>query len=104
LADPNTSFLAEFGSTKTIDLIPNGSNVSVTKENRLAYIYPISHYHLSKLIKQQSDVFFEGLPQMVDQKWLGYDFFLSPIVLSSVVFIFTFVGDADTVSSLFLSQ
>jgi hypothetical protein len=69
----------------------------VTKENRLTYIYLVSHYRLSKQIKQQSDAFFEGLSQMIDQKWLRYDFlFISSIVLSSVFFCF-FVGDTDGV-------
>ena len=80
-------FSAEFGSTKTVDLIPNGSNIAVTKENRLTYIYPVSHYRLSKQIKQQSDAFFEELSQMIDQKWLRYDFlFLSSNVSSSISF------------------
>ncbi|KIM38451.1 hypothetical protein M413DRAFT_447711 [Hebeloma cylindrosporum] len=65
-----TMAVEEFGSTKAVDLIPNGSNIAVTKENRLTYIYLVSHYRLSKQIKQQSDAFFEGLSQMIDQKWL----------------------------------
>jgi len=51
-------------------LIPDGSNVAVTRENRLQYIYLVSHYRLSKQIKQQSDAFFEGLSEMIDPKWL----------------------------------
>ncbi|KAF8960501.1 HECT-domain-containing protein [Flammula alnicola] len=65
-----TVAVEEFGDTKSIDLIPDGSNVPVTKENRLTYIYLVSHYRLSKQIKQQSDAFFEGLSEMIDQKWL----------------------------------
>ncbi|PPQ89897.1 hypothetical protein CVT25_004840 [Psilocybe cyanescens] len=65
-----TVAIDEFGVTKTVDLIPNGSNVAVTKENRLMYIYLVSHYRLSKQIKLQSDAFFEGLSEMIDQKWL----------------------------------
>ena len=65
-----TRFYSEFGLTKTVDLIPNGSSISVTKENRLTYIYLVSHYRLSKQIKQQSEAFFEGLSEMIDQKWL----------------------------------
>ncbi|KAG8214281.1 HECT-domain-containing protein [Butyriboletus roseoflavus] len=60
----------EFGVAKAVDLIPNGSNVPVTRENRLQYIYLISHYKLSKQIKLQSEAFFEGLSEMVDPKWL----------------------------------
>ncbi|KIJ59650.1 hypothetical protein HYDPIDRAFT_32985 [Hydnomerulius pinastri MD-312] len=60
----------EFGVAKALDLIPNGSNVPVTRENRLQYIYLISHYRLSKQIKLQSEAFFEGLSEMIDPKWL----------------------------------
>ena len=65
--------MSDFGITKTIDLIPNGSNVPVTKENRLQYIQLISHYRLSKQIRKQSDAFFEGLSEMIDHKWLRYN-------------------------------
>lgn len=63
-------FNLEFGVAKAVDLIPNGSNVPVTRENRLQYIYVISHYKLSKQIKLQSEAFFEGLSEMIDPKWL----------------------------------
>ena len=62
----------DFGVAKTVDLIPNGSNVAVIKENRLQYIQFISHYRLSKQIKQQSDAFFDGLSKMIDTNWLRY--------------------------------
>lgn len=62
--------LVEFDVTKTTDLIPNGSNIAVTRENKLQYIYLISHYRLSKQIKLQSEAFFEGLSEMIDPKWL----------------------------------
>lgn len=60
----------EFGVAKVVDLIPNGSNVPVTRENRLRYIYLVSHYRLTKQIKLQSEAFFEGLSVMIDPKWL----------------------------------
>ena len=63
---------SEFGVTKTIDLTPDGSNVAVTRENRLQYIQLVSHYRLSKQIKLQSEAFFEGLLEMIDTKWLRY--------------------------------
>jgi len=65
-----TIAIDEFGANKTIDLIPNGSNVAVTKENRLQYIYLVSHYRLSRQIRLQSDAFFEGLSEIIDDKWL----------------------------------
>ncbi|KZT24637.1 HECT-domain-containing protein [Neolentinus lepideus HHB14362 ss-1] len=60
----------DLGVTKTTELIPNGSNIPVTRENRLQYITLVSHYRLSKQIRLQSEAFFEGLSQMIDTKWL----------------------------------
>ncbi|KAG1780772.1 HECT-domain-containing protein [Suillus placidus] len=65
-----TVAIEEFGIAKAVDLIPDGSNVPVTRENRLQYIYLTSHYRLSKQIKLQSEAFFEGLSDMIDPKWL----------------------------------
>ncbi|KAF7981928.1 hypothetical protein HWV62_30697 [Athelia sp. TMB] len=65
-----TVAIEEFGTTKSIDLIQNGSNIPVTRENRLQYIQFVSHYRLSKQIKLQSEAFFEGLSEMIDTKWL----------------------------------
>ncbi|KAJ7683722.1 hypothetical protein B0H17DRAFT_1073869 [Mycena rosella] len=65
-----TVAIEDFGVTKTVDLIPDGSNIAVTKENRLQYIYLVSHYRLSKQIKLQSEAFFEGLSEIIDHKWL----------------------------------
>ncbi|KAH8114432.1 HECT-domain-containing protein [Phellopilus nigrolimitatus] len=59
-----------FGVAKTIDLIPNGSNTPVTRENRLQYIYLVCHYRLTKQIRPQSEAFFEGLSDMIDPKWI----------------------------------
>ncbi|KAG2082638.1 HECT-domain-containing protein [Suillus cothurnatus] len=65
-----TVAIEEFGVAKAVDLIPDGSNVPVTRENRLQYIHLTSHYRLSKQIKLQSEAFFEGLSDMIDPKWL----------------------------------
>ncbi|PCH39963.1 HECT-domain-containing protein [Wolfiporia cocos MD-104 SS10] len=60
----------EFGVAKTVELIPNGSNIPVSRENRLQYIYLVSHYRLNKQIRRQSEAFFDGLSTMIDPKWL----------------------------------
>ncbi|KAI0284136.1 HECT-domain-containing protein [Russula brevipes] len=60
----------EFGATRTVDLKPNGSNIPITRDNRLEYILRVSHYRLTKQIKQQSGAFFEGLSDMINRKWL----------------------------------
>jgi len=60
----------EFDVAKTIELIINGSNIAVTRENRLQYIYLVSHYRLNTQIRQQSEAFFSGLSDIIDPKWL----------------------------------
>jgi ubiquitin-protein ligase E3 C len=39
----NSLCLADFGISRTIDLIPGGSEIAVTNENRIQYIYLMSH-------------------------------------------------------------
>jgi len=60
----------EFGVAKTIELVPDGSNIPVTRENRLQYIQLVSHYRLSRQIRLQSRAFFEGLSDMIVANWL----------------------------------
>ncbi|KAJ6596287.1 HECT-domain-containing protein [Mycena vulgaris] len=62
--------LDDGGATRTIELLPDGANMPVTKENRLQYIYLISHFRLSRQIKFQSEAFFEGLSEIIDPRWL----------------------------------
>ncbi len=62
--------VTEFGVAKTIELVPDGSNIPVTRENRLQYIQLVSHYRLSRQIRLQSRAFFEGLSDMIDANWL----------------------------------
>ncbi|KAI5118810.1 hypothetical protein M0805_005152 [Coniferiporia weirii] len=60
----------DLGEAKTIDLVPNGSNIPVTRENRLRYIYLVCHYRLTRQIRPQSGAFFDGLSEMIDPKWI----------------------------------
>lgn len=39
---------AECGVVQAIDLEPNGSNIPVTRDNKLKYIPLVSHYRLTK--------------------------------------------------------
>ena len=43
-------------------------------------MYLVAHYKLTKQIKKQSTAFFEGLPEIIDPKWLRYA--LSSLLLS----------------------
>ncbi|KIM91524.1 hypothetical protein PILCRDRAFT_689 [Piloderma croceum F 1598] len=93
----------EFGIAKTLDLIPNGSNVAVTRENRLQYIQLVSHYRLigsgaylrthhvtanvegdSMLNQQEVQILLEGVNSPVDladlRKHTNYDGALAVVV------------------------
>ncbi|ORX33914.1 hypothetical protein BD324DRAFT_665268 [Kockovaella imperatae] len=60
----------EFGQTQTIDLVPGGSDIPVTVENRHEYIQLVCRYKLDKQISAQSRAFFSGLSDIIDSKWL----------------------------------
>ncbi|TIA87455.1 hypothetical protein E3P99_03162 [Wallemia hederae] len=60
----------EFGVTRTIDLIPNGQNVAVTRDNKIQYIHLVSHHRLNTQIEPQCNAFFQGLSSIIDNKWL----------------------------------
>ncbi|KAL1688584.1 hypothetical protein GGG16DRAFT_59659, partial [Schizophyllum commune] len=51
-----TAAVDEFGEAKSVDLIPNGSNIPMTKENR-QYIHLVSHFQLTRQIKQSGAFF-----------------------------------------------
>lgn len=55
---------------KTIELVPDGSNIPVTNQNRLQYIYAVADYKLNKQISKQCRAFFNGLSTIIDIKWL----------------------------------
>lgn len=60
----------ELGERRTSELIPNGANVMVTRENRLAYLYQMTRYRLSTQIEAQCRAFCGGLSDMIDPTWL----------------------------------
>lgn len=60
----------DFGEKHTHELVPHGQNISVTRENRLEYIYRVSHYRLNEQIRQQSEAFLSGLTDIIDLRWL----------------------------------
>jgi ubiquitin-protein ligase E3 C len=55
---------------KTIDLLPNGCDIMVTRENRIQYIYLTAHYKLNLKIHRQCAAFIAGLKEIVDLSWL----------------------------------
>ncbi|WWC68012.1 uncharacterized protein I206_101931 [Kwoniella pini CBS 10737] len=60
----------DLGVKRTIDLVPNGSEIAVTSENRHEYIQLVCKYKLDRQISAQSRAFFNGLSDLIDAKWL----------------------------------
>lgn len=56
--------------SRTIDLIPNGSEVPVTNENRMQYIVLMSNYRLNVQIAQQSKAFERGMFEIIPERFL----------------------------------
>ena len=60
----------EFGVLGDVQLIPHGSNVPVTSENRIRYIFLMANYKLNKRIALQCQAFFRGLSDLINPQWL----------------------------------
>ncbi|KDR68230.1 hypothetical protein GALMADRAFT_78846 [Galerina marginata CBS 339.88] len=65
-----TIIATEESGAKIIDLIPNGSKIAVTRENKLRYINLSASYRLNEQIKAQSEAFVGGLSQSIKPRWL----------------------------------
>ena len=59
------------GQQKTINLLPNGQDIPVTKSNRLKYIHLVCNYKLNSRLAKQSQAFVKGLGDVLDPKWLS---------------------------------
>ena len=60
-----------FGETKTVDLIKNGRNVSVTNVNKLDYVNLITAHRMTDAVKDQLEAFIEGFTKVVDRDIIG---------------------------------
>ena len=73
LADMQMTFSVDrcaFGVVRSVDLIPRGSEIAVTTQNRVRFIYAMSNYYLSEQIKKQSAAFAQGLQSVINPSWL----------------------------------
>jgi ubiquitin-protein ligase E3 C len=68
-----TISIEEFGVSKSIELIPNGSMIPVTKENRIQYLYLTAHYKVNLQIRKQCEAFFRGLQDLIDVNLQVFD-------------------------------
>ncbi|KAK6535563.1 hypothetical protein TWF694_002017 [Orbilia ellipsospora] len=55
----------EFGVERVLDLVPNGSNISVTDENKEDYVKKVTEFRLVQSVKDQMDWFLQGFHDIV---------------------------------------
>ncbi|ODV95095.1 hypothetical protein PACTADRAFT_50917 [Pachysolen tannophilus NRRL Y-2460] len=66
----------------TVDLIPNGSRISVNNSNKLQYVYSVANFKLNTSINIQSQYFLKGLFDIISPNWLN---FFNPMELQMLV-------------------
>ena len=49
----------------TLDLIPNGQDITVTEENKADYVNAVVEYRISKRVKEQFDAFISGFNELI---------------------------------------
>lgn len=55
----------QFGETKTIDLIPDGSNIPVTNENKKQYVELVTEWKIQKRVEEQFNAFITGFNELI---------------------------------------
>ncbi|BGP35529.1 ubiquitin-protein ligase (E3) [Rhodotorula toruloides] len=60
----------DFGVSRSIDLIPGGSEIPVTNDNRMQYIVLVSNHRLNVQIAPQCRAFYQGLFEIINPRWL----------------------------------
>jgi ubiquitin-protein ligase E3 C len=58
------------GERREVDLIPQGSTVTVTNKNKFRYIYMVADFRLNRRIKRQTDAFINGFHEVIPLQWL----------------------------------
>lgn len=69
-----TTAVDQFGVSKEIDLVPNGSNISVTKDNCPMYIMYLVNFLLNKRAYEQTKAFVKGMQSVFPEDYLSYFF------------------------------
>lgn len=62
------------GKSELAELIPNGSQVPVTNENRMLYIMKYSNYMLNVRTQKQISAFVKGLRVVIPLEYTSYFF------------------------------
>ncbi|GJQ11400.1 hypothetical protein GpartN1_g3191.t1 [Galdieria partita] len=58
----------EFGTTKVVDLVPNGRNIPVTEENKVEYVKLVTDLRMTRSIQHQINAFLEGFHELIAQE------------------------------------
>ncbi|EME29644.1 ubiquitin-protein ligase E3, partial [Galdieria sulphuraria] len=58
----------EFGTTKVVDLIPNGRYIPVTEENKVEYVKLVTDLRMTRSIQHQINSFLEGFHELIAQE------------------------------------
>jgi ubiquitin-protein ligase E3 C len=53
-----------------VELIPGGSDIDVTMENRTEYIHRLVHYHCNAQLSRAAESFLQGITAVVPRRWL----------------------------------
>ncbi|KAH3683538.1 hypothetical protein WICPIJ_005483, partial [Wickerhamomyces pijperi] len=61
----------DYGVVSTIDLIPNGRDVSVTEDNKQEYVRLVVEYRLQKSVKEQMDNFLQGFHEIIPKELIS---------------------------------
>lgn len=62
--------VTEKGVNKDLDLIPNGSNTPVTRENLTRYLHLMANYRTNIQFERQTSAFLSGLQKVIPVTWL----------------------------------
>eukprot|EP00931_Biecheleriopsis_adriatica_P086244 TRINITY_DN60955_c0_g1_i1.p1 TRINITY_DN60955_c0_g1~~TRINITY_DN60955_c0_g1_i1.p1 ORF type:complete len:1044 (+),score=229.78 TRINITY_DN60955_c0_g1_i1:50-3181(+) len=58
------------GAHRDVDLVPNGSNIAVTKENLTRYFHLMANYRTNVQFQRHTTAFLSGLQKVVPLAWL----------------------------------
>jgi ubiquitin-protein ligase E3 C len=88
------------------ELIPNGSNVPVTQDNKYRYIYAMANYKLNVQIKDHCEAFVDGIKDLLDIKWLQLfnQYEVQELISGGNINIDTFDLQANTVYQRYTAE
>ena len=61
---------SKFGAVAAFELRPNGANVPVTSDNRMAYVHAVADFYLNARRARANDAFARGLSRCAHPGWL----------------------------------